>query len=80
MFYQGYPMFDGYVLTPLVLRQTVDLPPALTFMAQVLLGIPFRTLGVLLAVPLVACAFIATKMLYLHDVLWQEVELPRPSH
>jgi predicted PurR-regulated permease PerM len=76
LFYLGYQMLDGYVLTPLVQRQTVALPPALTIISQVLLGALFGTYGVLFAVPLVASSLVAIKMLYLRDVLGERIELP----
>ncbi len=67
---------DGYVLTPLVQRRTVALPPALTITAQVLLGALLGGLGVLLATPLTASALVLVKMFYLHDTLHEEITLP----
>lgn len=64
---------DGYVLTPLVQRRTVELPPVLTITAQVLLGVLLGTLGVLLATPLTAVALVLVKMLYVEDVLGDSV-------
>lgn len=60
---------DGYVLTPLVDRRSVELPPVLTITAQVLLGAAFGFLGLLLASPLTAAAVILVRMLYVEDVL-----------
>jgi predicted PurR-regulated permease PerM len=60
---------DGYVLTPLVQQRTVSLPPALTILAQLLLGILAGTLGLLLATPLAAAALVFVKRLYVEDVL-----------
>ena len=60
---------EGYVLTPLVQRKAVQLPPALTILSQVLLGILLGFLGVLLAAPLTAAAVVAVKMLYVEDAL-----------
>jgi predicted PurR-regulated permease PerM len=75
LFYLAYQMLDGYVLTPLVQRQTVALPLALTIMSQVLLG----TLGVLFAVPLIASTVVVAKMLYVRDVLGEAIDLPRDA-
>lgn len=44
IFYVGYQALDGYVLTPLVQKKTVALPPALTIASQAVLGV---LLGVL---------------------------------
>jgi predicted PurR-regulated permease PerM len=79
LFYFGYQMFDGYVLTPLVQRRTVALPPALTIMSQVLMGVLFGTIGVLVAVPLTAAVVLAVNMLYLHDVLGEPAEPASPQ-
>jgi predicted PurR-regulated permease PerM len=60
---------DGYLLTPLVDRRSVELPPVLTITAQVILGLAFGFLGILLASPLTAVAMILIKMLYIEDLL-----------
>ncbi|MGI8966651.1 MAG: AI-2E family transporter, partial [Limisphaerales bacterium] len=62
-------VIEGHVIVPLVQRYTVSLPPALTVLALVLLGVLFGFLGVLLAIPLTATAFVLVKMAYVHDVL-----------
>ena len=60
---------DGYLLTPLVDRKSVELPPVLTITAQVVLGLAFGFIGLLLASPLTAVAVILVKMLYIEDLL-----------
>ena len=64
---------DAYLLTPLVDRKSVELPPVLTITAQVLLGAVFGFIGLLLASPLTAAAMILVKMLYVEDVLGDHV-------
>jgi len=64
---------DGYFLTPLVDRRSVELPPVLTITAQVLMGLAFGFLGILLASPLAAVALILVKMLYVEDLLGEKV-------
>ena len=66
---------DGYLLTPLVDRRSVELPPVLTITAQVLLGLAFGFAGILLASPLTAVAMILVKMLYVEDLLGDDVML-----
>jgi len=66
-------MVDGYVLTPLVDRRSVELPPVLTISAQVLLGTLFGFVGLLVASPLTATAMILVKMLYIENVLGDRV-------
>lgn len=60
---------EGYVLTPLVQRRTVSLPPALTITAQILLGVLVGFLGVAFATPLAAATLTLVKMLYIEDTL-----------
>jgi predicted PurR-regulated permease PerM len=64
---------DGYLLTPLVDRRSVELPPVLTITAQVLLGLAFGFIGILLASPLTAVTMILVKMLYVEDLLGERM-------
>lgn len=47
-------LVDGYVVVPMVARRTVDLPPALTLGAQILLSALLGLLGLTLADPITA--------------------------
>jgi predicted PurR-regulated permease PerM len=80
LFYLVYQMIDGYVLTPLLERRTVLMPPALTIMTQVLMGVLAGAMGVVLADPLLAAVLVMVKMLYIEDVLGERVELPGQSN
>ena len=64
---------DAYLLTPLVDRKSVELPPVLTITAQVLLGLAFGFIGLLLASPLTAAAMILVQKLYVEDVIGDRV-------
>jgi predicted PurR-regulated permease PerM len=77
LFFLMYQNIDGYVLTPLVQKWTIAMPEALTIIAQVLLGVMLGGLGLLLAVPLLAAAMVAVKMLYMEDVLHERISLMR---
>ena len=66
---------EGFVLTPLVQQKAVSLPPVLIISAQILLGILFGFLGILLAVPITAVVFVLVKMLYVEDLLGNRVEV-----
>lgn len=76
LLFVGLQMAEGYLLLPLIERRTVALPPALTIGAQVLLGALFGLAGVALATPIAAVLTILIAMLYVEDVLGQEVRLP----
>ncbi|WP_183906765.1 AI-2E family transporter [Rufibacter immobilis] len=68
-FFVALQSLEGYVLTPLVQKKIIDLPPVLTIVGQVLLGLIAGFWGLLLAVPLVAVVMVLVKMLYIEDVL-----------
>ncbi|CCE07210.1 putative transport protein/permease [Bradyrhizobium sp. STM 3843] len=52
----GVHAMESYVLTPLIQRQALDIPPATLFAFQILLGIVFGIWGLTLALPLLAIA------------------------
>lgn len=60
---------DAYVLTPLIDRKSVELPPVVTITAQIFLGIAFGLLGLSLASPLTAVLMILIKPLYVEEIL-----------
>lgn len=60
---------EGYVITPLVQRRIINMPPALIISVQILLAMTVGFMGVLLAMPLVACGMVLVNMLYVEDVL-----------
>lgn len=62
-------ILEGYVLAPLIQKQTVDVPPVLTLVGVMLFGALFGALGVALAMPLVAVIRIAVVRLYIEDRL-----------
>jgi predicted PurR-regulated permease PerM len=67
---------EGYVLTPLVQRRAVHMPPALLILFQVLAGLLLGALGVVLAAPLLAVSLVAIRMLYVEDVLGDKADVP----
>lgn len=63
----GIHTAEGYLLTPMVQRRAVYLPPGLTILAQVLMGLLLGLLGFALATPLTAGVLVLIRMLYLHE-------------
>ncbi|MGE5182191.1 MAG: AI-2E family transporter [Acidobacteriota bacterium] len=66
---------DGYLLTPQLLNRAVDTPPLVLLAAQLVAGALWGLIGITFATPLVACAMIVVKRLYVDDVL----ETPAPD-
>ena len=60
---------ENNLITPIVQRRAVDLPPALTMVALLVMGLLGGVLGLLLAVPLAAVLTVAVRMAYVEDVL-----------
>ena len=60
---------EGYVIGPLIQRQAVEIPPAWTLVAIVLLGALFGVLGIALAMPLIAIGRVAILRFYVEDWL-----------
>lgn len=71
-------LLEGYILTPLVQRRAVRLPPVLTILAQYFLWNVAGILGLAVAAPLAGAAIVLVKELYLH-VPADKTVLPEPS-
>jgi predicted PurR-regulated permease PerM len=52
----GVHALESYILTPILQRQALDIPPATLFAFQILLGVVFGIWGLALALPLMAIA------------------------
>ncbi len=65
--------FESNLLIPLLMKGGMDLPPALTIIAQALMTLAFGFLGLLVAVPLLATVMIPIKLLYVEDVVGDQV-------
>jgi predicted PurR-regulated permease PerM len=74
--YVAIQQLEGVVLQPLLMKEGLELPPVITILGQALLGLVFGFMGLLLAVPLLATAMVPIKMLYVRDVVGDEVSVP----
>jgi predicted PurR-regulated permease PerM len=55
----GIHALESYILTPMLQRQALEIPPATLFAFQILLGVVFGIWGLALALPLVAVVKVA---------------------
>ncbi|HKS07868.1 MAG TPA: AI-2E family transporter [Gemmatimonadaceae bacterium] len=62
--YWGIQFLENNLLIPYLMREELDLPPALTLIWQALMAIIFGLLGLFVAVPLLAATFVAIRYLY----------------
>jgi predicted PurR-regulated permease PerM len=67
---------EANLLYPLIMKKGLELPPVLTIVAQGVMSLVFGFLGLLVAVPVLAAAIVPIKMLYVRDVVGDEVKLP----
>jgi predicted PurR-regulated permease PerM len=74
--YTAIQQLEGVVLQPLLMKEGLELPPVITILGQALFALVFGFLGLLLAVPLLATVMIPVKMLYVRDVVGDEVSVP----
>jgi predicted PurR-regulated permease PerM len=63
---------ENHLLIPLLMKGGMDLPPALTILAQALMALLFGFIGLMCAVPLLAASMVAVKMLYLERVIGEK--------
>lgn len=73
--YGAVQLLESYLVTPLIQERAVSMPPALLITAQILLGVLAGAFGVAVATPLAVVAVILVQMLYVEDVLGDEVDV-----
>jgi predicted PurR-regulated permease PerM len=74
--YTAIQQLEGLVLHPLLMKEGLELPPVVTILGQALFALVFGFLGVLLAVPILATVMVPVKMLYVRDVVGDDVSVP----
>jgi predicted PurR-regulated permease PerM len=74
--YLAIQQLEGNLLMPLLMKEGLDLPPALTIISQAVLALIFGFVGLLISVPLVGTVMVPIKLLYVQDVVGDEVPLP----
>ncbi|WP_442511145.1 AI-2E family transporter [Novipirellula sp. SH528] len=60
---------ESYLITPMIQRHEVTLPPILTIAAQLWMGIIVGVIGIMMAAPLVVVLMVLIQMLYIRDRL-----------
>ena len=78
--YVAFQLIESYLLTPMIQKKQVDMPPALILVAQLLMGVLCGFLGIAVATPIVAVAMVSIGMLYVEDRLGEQRRLdPMPG-
>jgi predicted PurR-regulated permease PerM len=68
LLYAVVQSLESSVVTPLLMKQMVKLPPALTLLFQTMMAALFGFLGLLLAVPILATSKVLVEDLWVEDV------------
>ncbi|MFL6194855.1 MAG: AI-2E family transporter [Thermoanaerobaculia bacterium] len=74
LLYWGVQFLENHILVPLLMKRGVDLPPVVTLIGLALMALVFGFLGMLVAVPFLAAVMVAIKLLYVEDVVGDEVK------
>jgi predicted PurR-regulated permease PerM len=74
VFYLVVQNLEGNFIVPMIQHRAVHLAPALLISAQVLMGVLFGAVGLILAAPLTVVAMVAVKKLYMEDVLGEQAQ------
>jgi predicted PurR-regulated permease PerM len=77
--YTAIQQAENHILIPLLMKEGVDIPPVVTILAQAAFALVLGFLGLLVAVPLVGAVLVAVKLLYVEDVVGDQVTLPGES-
>lgn len=72
--YLAIQALESNVLIPMLMQGQIDLAPALTILAQALMTLAFGFLGLMVAVPVLAAVMVPIKLLYVEDVVGDEME------
>lgn len=75
LLFLGAHLLEGYILTPLIQEKTVHLAPAWLIVAQLLGGLAAGIFGIVIAAPVMVVVTIMVQMLYIEDVLGDNVRL-----
>lgn len=76
--YSVFHLIEGYILTPLVQKRAVRLPPVLTVLAQFFMWSFAGILGVAVAAPLTAASMVLINELYLKPQDRRNLQRPEP--
>ncbi len=74
--YTAIQQIENNALIPLLMKEGLELPPVLTIVGQVALSLVFGFAGLLIAVPLLGAVMVPIKLLYVKDVVGDDVPLP----
>ncbi|HTI63565.1 MAG TPA: AI-2E family transporter [Gemmatimonadaceae bacterium] len=60
---------EGHLLIPMLMKEGMDLPPALTIVMQAVMALLFGFIGLMVAVPLLAAIIVPIKLIYMQSMV-----------
>ncbi|MBD3167887.1 MAG: AI-2E family transporter [candidate division Zixibacteria bacterium] len=66
---------ESYLITPLVFKSALSIPPAFIITIQVVMGTLFGAMGVVMATPLTVVLIVLVQTVYIEDILKDEVKV-----
>jgi predicted PurR-regulated permease PerM len=76
LLYAGVQTLEANVITPLIQRRAISLPPAFVLGSELLMGLLLGGAGLAFATPLAAVILVLVNMLYIQDHLHEKGSLP----
>ncbi len=79
--YWGIQFLENNLLIPYLMKEQLDLPPALTLITQVVMAFVFGFLGLFVAIPMLAVIVVAVRAFWVEDDLppLPTLEMPLPN-
>ena len=75
--YLAIQQVESNILTPIVMKKGVDVPPVVTILAGSVMAILFGFMGLLVAVPLAAALMVVVKTTYVRPVIGDDVQVAK---
>lgn len=73
----GVSFIQTQIMIPLLVAGSIRLPPVLVLLGQIIAGVFFGFLGIMLAVPITAIVLVLVQEIYVKDVLGDSAAWPR---
>lgn len=71
--YAAVQFLESNLITPLIQKRTVSIPPAVLIGAQTVMGVLVGAIGVFIATPLAVVCIVLIQMIYIEDVLGETI-------
>ena len=69
VYYTVVQSVEGFLITPLVQQRAILLPPAITIVSELVMGVLFGAIGVIVSVPLAAALMVFVRVTYVEAAL-----------